>query len=101
MGTPSHGDRYPVEDRPWLEHAACKHLDTNIFYPGRGGLLHLARKICASCPVRRECLDYAVENHEMLGVWGGTSERERRKMNHERLVRLKRPIRIPTRTEPV
>jgi len=99
----SHGERYPVDDRPWLEDAACKHLDTNIFFPGRGGQLGLARKICYSCPVRQQCLDFAVENHETRGVWGGTSERERRLMNHDRLSQLaaKRAIRIPTRTPPV
>jgi WhiB family transcriptional regulator, redox-sensing transcriptional regulator len=89
MAARSHADLWPVGDRPWVDRAACRDLDTNIWYATRGESLNLARAICADCPVRRACLDYAIDNHESHGVWGGTSERQRRRIRHQRLVALR------------
>jgi WhiB family redox-sensing transcriptional regulator len=62
----------------WRELAACRGADLNLFFPGRGESAEPARRICARCPVRGPCLDYAVSNRLTHGVWGGLSERERR-----------------------
>jgi WhiB family redox-sensing transcriptional regulator len=69
----------PVPE-PWREHAACRGMSPNLFHPSRGQNTdtEAAKAICATCPVTDECLDYALVNCEMIGVWGGTSERERR-----------------------
>ena len=52
--------------------------DLNLFFPGRGESAEPAREVCALCPVRQPCLDYAISNRIVYGVWGGLTERERR-----------------------
>ncbi|MGH2768237.1 MAG: WhiB family transcriptional regulator [Actinomycetota bacterium] len=60
--------------------ARCLEVDPEIFFPERGGSSRAARAVCSQCEVRAECLLYALRNHEQFGIWGGTSERERRKL---------------------
>ena len=72
-----------LPDRPrtaWMALAAC--AGTNIFFPTRGNVrgVRLAKAVCAGCPVRQECLDYALVNKESFGVWGGMTLRERRRL---------------------
>lgn len=76
-------DRH-AEAHQWLEHAACRGMDTALFFPKRGELLDEARDACARCPVAAECLSAALADGEHHGVWGGTSERERRKIRNGR-----------------
>ncbi|NNU28129.1 WhiB family transcriptional regulator [Isoptericola sediminis] len=64
----------------WQERALCAQTDPEAFFPEKGGSTREAKKVCASCEVRSECLDYALENDERFGIWGGLSERERRKL---------------------
>ena len=65
----------------WRDYAACRGADPDLFFPPEDGGKAQARKakaICAACPVRRECLEYALRHGEHWGVWGGISERDRR-----------------------
>ena len=62
----------------WRELAACRGTDLGLFFPGRGESAGPARQVCAACPVRQACLDYAITNRISHGVWGGLTERERR-----------------------
>lgn len=62
----------------------CKGGDTDDFFPDRGASLEAAREVCKACVVREECLEYALEANEKFGVWGGMSERQRRKIRQER-----------------
>jgi len=62
----------------WRELAACRGSDLEVFFPGRGESAGPARRVCAACPVRQACLDYAISNRIAYGVWGGLTERERR-----------------------
>lgn len=64
----------------WQERALCAQTDPEAFFPEKGGSTREAKKVCGSCEVRSECLDYALENDERFGIWGGLSERERRKL---------------------
>ncbi len=64
----------------WQERALCAQTDPEAFFPEKGGSTREAKKVCTSCEVRSECLDYALENDERFGIWGGLSERERRKL---------------------
>ncbi len=64
----------------WQERALCAQTDPEAFFPEKGGSTREAKKVCGSCDVRSECLDYALENDERFGIWGGLSERERRKL---------------------
>ncbi|BDZ42849.1 hypothetical protein GCM10025865_21480 [Paraoerskovia sediminicola] len=64
----------------WQERALCAQTDPEAFFPEKGGSTREAKKVCTGCPVRSECLEYALENDERFGIWGGLSERERRKL---------------------
>ncbi len=64
----------------WQERALCAQTDPEAFFPEKGGSTREAKKICAQCPVRAECLEYALANDERFGIWGGLSERERRRL---------------------
>jgi WhiB family redox-sensing transcriptional regulator len=75
---------YIEKDQEWRTRAACKGMDTDLFFPERGENLKVkkAKEICASCPVQNECLAYALQwsDNQMLGIWGGTSWKTRRTM---------------------
>ncbi len=72
---------------PFLENAACRGLDPELFYAEGAAAIARAKTLCGSCRVQRECLDWAVRREE-FGVWGGTTARERSAMRRERGVRL-------------
>ena len=64
----------------WQERALCAQTDPEAFFPEKGGSTREAKKVCTGCEVRAECLEYALEHDERFGIWGGLSERERRKL---------------------
>ena len=64
----------------WQESSLCAQTDYDAFFPEKGGTTRDAKKVCKSCPVRLECLEYALANDERFGIWGGLSERERRRL---------------------
>lgn len=69
-----------AEELAWQERALCAQTDPEAFFPEKGGSTREAKKICLTCEVRDECLQYALEHDERFGIWGGLSERERRKL---------------------
>ena len=82
----------PVRERlgppEWVSEAACRgglqaDVADALFFPGRGHSGERARTICATCPVRAECLQHALEVGEKFGIWGGTSEKERRELKRQ------------------
>lgn len=68
----------------WMERAACRGLPTDLFFPERGADTSAAKAVCAACPVRDDCYEYAFESNERHGIWGGTAERERRRIRRQR-----------------
>lgn len=74
-------DRLPMMGVPfpsrWADLAACRGGTTDLFFPPRGASTEEAKVVCRGCPVRHECLDYAIHWHIGFGVWGGKSARER------------------------
>jgi WhiB family transcriptional regulator, redox-sensing transcriptional regulator len=64
----------------WQEKALCAQTDPEAFFPEKGGSTREAKRVCQSCDVRAECLEYAIANDERFGIWGGLSERERRRL---------------------
>ncbi len=64
----------------WQERALCAQTDPEAFFPEKGGSTREAKKVCVGCDVRSECLEYALAKDERFGIWGGLSERERRKL---------------------
>jgi WhiB family transcriptional regulator, redox-sensing transcriptional regulator len=74
----------------WRDQAACRDVDPELFFPaGNAGpaLLQIgqAKQVCAGCPVRTQCLDWALDSGQEAGVWGGTSEDERRALLYRRM----------------
>ena len=68
------------EEPTWQERALCAQTDPEAFFPEKGGSTREAKRICTTCEVRSECLEYALEKDERFGIWGGLSERERRRL---------------------
>jgi len=64
----------------WQERALCAQTDPEAFFPEKGGSTREAKKVCLTCDVRSQCLEYALAHDERFGIWGGLSERERRKL---------------------
>ncbi|MEN8239668.1 MAG: WhiB family transcriptional regulator [Actinomycetota bacterium] len=67
-----------LDERPWAVFAACKDAKDVSFFPQSKTEERAAAAICAICPVREDCLEHALSTNERFGVWGGTSERQRR-----------------------
>ena len=68
------------DTQSWQERALCAETDPEAFFPEKGGSTREAKKICTGCEVKAECLEYALSNDERFGIWGGLSERERRRL---------------------
>jgi WhiB family redox-sensing transcriptional regulator len=73
-----------VMDTHWMADGKCRNLSPEVFFPSDGVGVELARQICADCPVREPCLEYALYHRIDHGVWGGASERERQRIARRR-----------------
>ena len=83
-------------DTEWMARGSCKDVPPQTFFPSDGVGVDEARKICAVCPVSAACLEYALRNRIDHGVWGGASERERRRiLRARRLTAAARRTRSP------
>lgn len=71
-------------DRSWQAQANCMGVDPDLFFPERGASTREAKEVCRGCVVREDCLEYALANGEKFGIWGGMSERERRRLRRAR-----------------
>jgi len=79
-------------DTDWMNQGKCKEMDPTLFFPSDGVGVQAAQRICAECPVKAACLEYALVNRVDHGVWGGASERERRRLlSRRRLAKRSRP----------
>jgi hypothetical protein len=67
-----------VDGLGWLDDALCAQTDPDAFFPEKGASNREAKKVCGGCEVRAECLNYALENDERFGIWGGLPEQQRR-----------------------
>ena len=67
-------------DTTWMAEGNCANEKPTVFFPSDGVGVEVARRICATCPVKEPCLEYALEQRIDHGVWGGCSERERRRI---------------------
>lgn len=74
-----HGDEED-DALAWQTDALCAQTDPEAFFPEKGGSTRDAKRICTGCEVKAQCLEYALANDERFGIWGGLSERERRKL---------------------
>jgi WhiB family redox-sensing transcriptional regulator len=81
-------------DTDWMAQGKCKELDPSLFFPSDGIGVQVAQRICAECPVKDMCLEYALANRVDHGVWGGASERERRRLLRQRRFARLEPSRV-------
>ena len=72
-----------AEALAWQSRALCAQTDPEAFFPEKGGSTREAKRVCLSCDVRVECLEYALAQDERFGIWGGLSERERRRLKRK------------------
>lgn len=63
---------------PWTRSAACATTDPEIFFPEKGGSTEAAKRVCRSCPVIADCLDYATRTQQNVGIWAGRAPRQLR-----------------------
>lgn len=68
----------------WQRQANCMGVDPDLFFPERGASTREAKEVCRGCVVQEDCLEYALANGEKFGIWGGLSERERRRIRRRR-----------------
>ena len=73
-----------VSELAWMDSALCAQVGGDAWYPEKGGAVLAPKRICRQCPVRAECLDYALDHNERFGVWGGLSEAERQRLRRQR-----------------
>lgn len=72
------------DELAWQDLANCRGADPDLFFPERGASTRTAKSICRECSVQAECLEFAIVSSEKFGIWGGLSERDRRKIRRER-----------------
>ena len=72
------------EELDWQNYANCLGVDPDLFFPERGASTREAKEVCRGCVVQDECLEFALSNGEKFGIWGGKSERERRRVRRQR-----------------
>jgi len=72
------------EDKTWQKNGNCRGMNPDFFFPERGASTKEAKAVCVGCPVKEQCLEYALRNSEKFGIWGGLSERERRRIRRTR-----------------
>jgi WhiB family redox-sensing transcriptional regulator len=79
----------------WMTGGVCAQVDPDLWFPEKGGSTRQAKALCARCPVRPECLAYALAHDERFGIWGGASERDRRRMKPTATRPQGVPVRAP------
>lgn len=75
-------------DTGWMAQGNCRDEPPTVFFPSDGVGVEVAKRICATCPSKEPCLEYALQNRIDHGVWGGTSERQRRRILKARRIPL-------------
>lgn len=79
-------------DTKWMADGNCASRPPSLFFPSDGVGVESAKRVCESCPVQSRCLEYAIENRIDHGVWGGTSERQRRRIIKSRASQVASPV---------
>lgn len=78
------GRKQLMLDTSWQASSNCLGVDPDLFFPERGASTKEAKEVCRGCIVREDCLEFALNNGEKFGIWGGMSERERRRIRRQR-----------------
>lgn len=81
-----------IQPAPWVEAALCGQTDPDAFHPGQGESPRAAKAVCARCDVRADCLAEALANPSSDGVWGGTTEHQRRRIRRDDAARARKAL---------
>ena len=73
-------------ENAWQLVGNCVGVDPDLFFPERGASTKEAKAVCHGCSVREDCLEYALSVGERFGIWGGLSERERKRIRRQRML---------------
>lgn len=95
IGRPSWFDAVAGEPEWWHRQAACAETDPDAFFPDRGGSAHEAKRVCSSCDVAEQCLNYALDHDQNFGVWGGMTPPERHRLARRDTLLRRTPPRTP------
>lgn len=79
-------ENHDVDTPRWQTQGLCRGVNPDLFFPERGASTREAKEVCKGCPVRPECLEYALKTGQKFGIWGGLSERERRRIRRQRAI---------------
>ncbi len=79
-----------MDELSWQDYANCRGADADLFFPERGASTRKAKSICRACEVQVDCLEFAIVQGEKFGIWGGLSERERRRIRKQRALARRR-----------
>ncbi len=79
-------------ERGWQARANCMGVDPELFFPERGSSTREAKEVCRGCVVQEDCLEFAIANGEKFGIWGGMSERERRRVRRARVLQSREEV---------
>jgi WhiB family redox-sensing transcriptional regulator len=95
VALPQSVESFSIEDDDWRDHASCRDTNPDLFFPvGTTGpaieQIEQAKAVCRECPVQGACLEFALVTNQDSGVWGGTSEEERRKLRRAWVARQRR-----------
>ena len=82
------------ETQTWQEYSNCLGVDPDLFFPERGASTKEAKAVCKGCVVREDCLENALQNGAKFGIWGGMSERERRRIRRQRALARQAAIQV-------
>jgi WhiB family redox-sensing transcriptional regulator len=90
----------PIGD--WADQAACKGMESNLWFPARGGASEFALDVCSMCPVKVECGEYAIPDPGLQGIWGGMmkEQRDRIRSRRNRRMVVARDARFRAETRP-
>ncbi len=86
---------YDDSELSWKLRANCAGVDPDLFFPERGASTREAKSVCRGCIVREDCLEYAICHSEKFGIWGGLSERERRRIRRAKAITSRRQAATP------
>lgn len=84
----------------WRDIALCRQIPGDLWFPEKGESAKAAKRVCAACPVRQACLDYAMRHDERFGIYGGLTERERKALRRKRAGCLAPVVTLPVPSVP-
>ena len=91
----------PGLDTSWQEFSNCLGVDPDLFFPERGASTREAKDVCRGCVVREDCLEFGLQKGAIFGIWGGMSERERRRIRRQRALERQAALEVTAESQAI